>query len=214
MMKSLLVVLVLLFSACSMEPVPNSWEYKSSSYFESYKKNFLYDKEILAEADLESAEAYAKRGADVTQLASIYLGKCALNIAVGADDECKEYLEIEDLVSCPRIKNYYKMLQKDFDTLDIKMLPSKYRDLIRAMQKQDAQELNSIVQKMDDPVSQLLAISLSADLISKETLEKAIESSSFHGYKKGTISLLHKLELQTEDYREKELIKKKLDVLK
>lgn len=196
-----------------MEPAPNSWEYKSSSYFESYKQNFLYDKEILAQADLESAESYAKRGADVTQLASIYLGKCALNIAVGVDDKCKEYQEIEELVSCPKIKNYYKMVQKEFNDLDVKMLPPKYQDFIVAVQQEDAQQANQLVQKIDDPVSQLLAISLLGDEVSKETLLSAIETLSFYGYKKGVVFLLNKLETKTTELEEKELIRKKIKLL-
>lgn len=214
MIKSLLIVFVLLFSACSMEPAPNSWEYKSSSYFESYKKNFLYDKDVLAQADLESALSYAKQGTDATQLASIYLGKCALNIAVGLDDKCIEYQEFEELVSCPKIKNYYKMVQNNFEQIEIEMLPPRYRDFVLSMQKQDVKRANSIIQKMDDPVSQLLTISLLGESVTKETLQKAIEASTFYGYKKGTISLLKKLEIKTDDAKEKELIEKKLDFFK
>ncbi len=214
MIKSLLILFVLLFSACSTEPVPNSWEYKSSSYFESYKKNFLYDHDILAEADLESAVSYAKQGTDVTQLASIYLGECALNIAVGVDDTCKEYQEIEGLVTCSKIKNYYKMIQKDFDNIDVAMLPSRYRDFIVAMQQEDMVQANSNIQKMEDPVSQLLAISLLGDTATKEILEQVIETTSFHGYKKGSMFLLKKLEIKTNDAQEKELIRKKIELLK
>lgn len=214
MIKSLLILFVLLFSACSTEPAPNSWEYKSSSYFESYKKNFLSDNDILAEADLESAVSYAKQGTDVTQLASIYLGKCALNIAVGVDDTCKEYQDIEELVTCPKIKNYYKMIQKDFDNLDTAMLPSRYRAFIAAMQQKDINKANSIVQKMDDPVSKLLAISLLNDAVTKETLQQAMESSAFHGYKKGSIFILNKLEMKTNNLQEQELIRKKIELLK
>ncbi|MDH4944806.1 hypothetical protein [Sulfurimonas sp. C5] len=214
MIKSLLILLILLFSACSTEPAPNSWEYKSSSYFESYKKNFLSDNDILAEADLESAVSYAKQGTDVTQLASIYLGTCALNIAVGVEDSCKEYQDIEELVTCPKIKNYYKMIQKDFDNLDTEMLPARYRAFVIAMQQKNTEQANSIVQKMKDPISQLLEISLLVDAVTIETLQQAITSSSFHGYKKGSIFLLNKLEMKTNDLKEKELIRKKIELLK
>ncbi|WP_304545073.1 hypothetical protein [Sulfurimonas microaerophilic] len=213
MIKTFLIVSLLLFTSCSMEPAPNSWEYKSSSYFESYKKNFLCDKEILAQADLQSARSFAKRGGDVTQLASIELGKCALNIAVGINDKCAEYQEMEELVSCPRIKNYYKMLQKEWGDIDLEMIPAKYKEFVAVMQKGDLTQANKIVQKIDDPVSKLLAAALLGDEVSKETLSGSIETMSFYGYKKGIVFLLKKLRDKTEDPQAKRLLIKKLELL-
>ncbi|QOP40276.1 hypothetical protein [Sulfurimonas marina] len=213
MIKAFLIVSLLLFTSCSMEPAPNSWEYKSSAYFESYKKNFLYDKEILAESDLQSARSFAKRGGDVTQLASIELGKCALNIAVGIEDKCAEYQEMEELVTCPRIKNYNKMLQKEWDDIDLSMVPSKYKDFVEAMKKGDLSGADTTVQKIDDPVSKLLALALLGDEVSKETLNGSIEIMSFYGYKKGIVSLLKKLRDKIEDPQAKRLLIKKLELL-
>lgn len=207
------VLVALVFGGCSLDQRPNDWEYKSTRYFEAYKNDFLHDKALLAQADLSSAVNYAKRGADFSQLASIYLGKCALNIAVGIEDGCKEYLELQDQLDTPKFDNYYRFIQKDFAQLDRAMVDEKYEDFIQALQKGDHAGANKAIEKMEDPVSKLLALALFEDA-TKETIEHTIETLSFYGYKKGVITLLHRLETRTTDPKEKGQLHKKIELLR
>ena len=85
---------LLLFSACSFKSPPNQWQFKSTAAFDSYTKNFLSSNDALAKNDLSRAIKHAKQSADLKMLARVYLGECALNISVGIDDNCKDYLNI------------------------------------------------------------------------------------------------------------------------
>jgi hypothetical protein len=197
-----------------MQPPPNSWEYKSALAFESYKTNFLKSKENLAANDLKRAKSLAKSSSDLTQLAAILLGECALNIAVGKEDDCSKYQKIEDLIECPKIKNYYRFLQKDFSKIDPLKLDQKYRPFVEALREKNYQQVNIAIQNIQDPVSKLVAISLlDKKKLSKATIKDGIEKLSFFGYKKGVLYLLKLYLEKTKTKEERDIITKKIKIL-
>ena len=213
MMRFALSLLLLLFVGCSFKSEPNLWEYKSAQSFESYKQNFLKGNDLLAKHDLEQAIKHAKSSADLSQLASVYLGKCALNKAVGREDECKEFQDIQDLISCQKLQNYYRFLQKDLKHLDSSYLPSRYRDFADALKENNMQKTNKALQKMDDPVSMMLALSLLGKNATRQSIEAALQKASFYGYKKGVLHLLKELEKREDDPEKKSVLKKKIEIL-
>jgi hypothetical protein len=86
--KILLFIFLLQFNGCSFKTPQNKWQFKSVNAFSAYTKNFLSAKDTLAKDDLKRAVNHAKQSANLSQLARIYLGECALNISVGLKDNC------------------------------------------------------------------------------------------------------------------------------
>lgn len=111
MIKITLLLFSLLISGCSFKTPVNEWQYKSSSAFNMYTKDFLTGDETLAKNDLSRAIMHAKKSADLSQLARIYLGECALNISVGVQESCDKYRSISHLVNDDSLDAYYHLIQ-------------------------------------------------------------------------------------------------------
>lgn len=131
-LKLLFILLVtIVFSACSFKPPANQWEINSANAYNNYTKNFLMQNIELANSDLKSSIKYAKQSANFEQLARIYLGKCALNISVGINDKCEEYKEVKDLINSLELEVYYLMLQNSLKQSDIELLPKEYKEFLK-----------------------------------------------------------------------------------
>ena len=213
-LRTLLLFATLLFVGCSFKTEPNLWEYKSAQAFESYKQNFLKGNDLLAKHDLAQAIKHAKSSADLSQLASIYLGKCALNKSVGIQDTCNEFQDIQELIACPKLQNYNRFLQKDFTHLKIKYLPSRYQEFAAALKNDNTQQANAKLQQMEDPVSMMLALALLGENATKESVEMTLQKASYYGYKKGVLHLLKELIQRETDPKKKAVLQKKIEILK
>ncbi len=209
----LLAIAILLLSGCSFKTPDNSWQLKSSSAFESYKKNFLYGYDRLASNDLQSAVAHAKMGADFTTLARVYLGACALNISVGIQDECKNYKALSNLVEDQKLNAYHAFITSSLETKQIQHLPAIYQKFALSILKSDQKSANEELIKMDTITSQLLSAAIIKEKLSKTTIQSIIKSASFYGYKRAVIYWLKILKDRTTDTDEKKIINKKLSVL-
>ena len=209
-----LFLLALLLGGCSFKTPPNKWEYAATRAFESYKTNRLAQKDLLAKSDLKRAKEAAKSSSDLRDLASIELGVCALDIALGKPNNCSEFEKIRPLIECPKLQNYALFLQKKWYKIETDQLPKKYRDFTEAMQANDAKKANLAIQKMQDPISAMVALALLGGAANKESIETTLKKVSFHGYKAGVIHLLQLLEKKTSDTNEKRKIEQKLEILK
>ena len=109
---SLILFIAVFFGACSFKTPPNQWQHKSANAFNTYVKDFMHGEDSLAKSDLKRAIKHAKKSSDLTTLARVYLGKCALNISVGIDDKCEEYKNISHLVEDEELLNYYSVITK------------------------------------------------------------------------------------------------------
>lgn len=215
-MRRVFVVLLIvtIFVGCSLKTKPNLWEYKSAQAFESFKNNFLKGRESLAKSDLKRAVEIAKSSDDLTQLASIYLGKCALELAVGQKDKCEDFHQIQKLVRSKKLDNYYYFLQNDTKRLDPKFLPKRYKGFANVLKKGDYKAANKAIESIEDPVSAMVSLSLLGDKALKKSIKNVLKKVSFYGYKKGVIYLLGRLVKKTIDPQEKEKLQKKIAVLK
>jgi len=155
--------MIFLLGGCSFKSPDNNWQYKSTSAFGSYQKNFLGAKEIMAKNDLKRAIAHAKVSADLTTLARVYLGECALNIAVGLDDECSKYKDIRDVVNDTKLDAYYAFLTNSLKEEDIKNLPEVYQNYSWHVRKGELDKANEDIQNIEVVSSQLIAFSLLKD---------------------------------------------------
>lgn len=204
---------VLLFmNACSMKTPPNDWQIQSSVAFNSYTKNFLQGDDAIAKSDLKRAIAHAKSSADISSLARIYLGTCALNRSVGIIDTCHDYQIIEDLINDSSLKTYYAFLMLHYQDVDINLLPKPYKSFFKYISlKEYSKAISSI---KDAPISsQIIAHSLIKEYLNEEEIENILDKASYYGYKKAVIYWLEYLEKTTTDENKKEISRKKIMIL-
>ena len=184
MIKISFFLFFILFSGCSLKTPPNEWQYKSATAFNSYTQDFLADNETLAKNDLARAIKHAKKSADLTQLAKIYLGKCALNISVGINDNCKEYANISDLVNDNMLNAYYNFIHLSLKKEQIKYLPKNYHSFAKNLMKKDFKNANEAIFNMPKATSSFLCASLIKDNITPGSRQKILNLASYYGYKK------------------------------
>lgn len=209
---ALLFISLLLLSACSFKSPPNQWQYKSTAAFDSYTKNFLSANDALAKNDLSRAISHAKQSADLEMLARVYLGVCALNISVGIDDECKDYLLISDLVDDKSLDAYYSFITLKPKYL-VENLSSQYRDFALAIRERNFAKANSEILTIDKTTSKLLAAALIKDKLSEVTRDEMINIASFYGYKKSILFWLNEAMLNAVDEGKRKNLSKKISIL-
>ena len=175
--------LLLLLSGCSFKSAPNVWQKKSTTAFNSYQKDFLSQREVLAKSDIRRAVYHAKMSADLTQLAKVYLGECALNISVGLSGGCKEYKEIEVVVQSKELSSYYHFITSSLTKEHIESLPEHYRVFATYLLEGKIKEANREVLLFERVTSSLLTAKLLDDKLLDENREKIVDLASLYGYK-------------------------------
>ena len=214
-MKSyILIIFLLIFTGCSFKSAQQDmWRKDAATSFDTYSNYYLKGETTLASVALKSAISSAKSSADLTPLSKIYLGTCALHIAVLIDDSCLEYKAIKDMLKEENNSwDYYHMLQKNFDKITIKNLPPQYADFVTAMQKKDFKSAFYSIKKMSQTSSKLIAASLMREHLNEKEIQNIIDVASFHGYKKAVIRWLEFLKEKSSDVK-KQKIQKMLDIL-
>jgi len=209
-----LFMILLLLSSCSFKATPNKWQYDSSNAFDSYTKNFLSSNDTLAQENLDMAIKHAKKSADLTTLARIYLGECALNISVGLKDECNSYLSIADLVDDKRVDAYYHFITLQLDKLYIEHLSKNYKLFAMHLSKKEFIKAQHELLNISKDTSKLVAASLIKDSLDSKTREEMIKVASFNGYKKSVIFWLNESKINSTDKNERRKIAKKISILK
>ena len=214
MIKALLLTLsLLLLSACSFKSPPNQWQYKSTSAFDSYTKNFLSSNDALAKNDLSRAIKHAKNSADLTMLARVYLGECALNISVGIKDRCEDYKSIKDLVNSEKLDAYYNFITLNLGEAQLLQLDSAYKDFASYLSKKDFINAENEISGISKPTSKLLAASLMRTSLSTKTRQEIIDVASFYGYKKSVLFWLNEAKENSTNKSERKSLAKKISIL-
>ncbi len=213
MTKVLFFTVFLLFAGCSFNAPKNSWIYQVSNSYELYKKNLLKGNDELAKENLKNAVKEAKSSADLSSLAKIYLGECALNNALGIEDKCRKYLDLKDVADSKELQNYYYLVTKDIKKTDPSLLPVKYKYLVKYIKKGDYRSANKAVSEIQTPSSRLIAIYILGDNAYKTTIKSSIKFFSYYGYKKAVLHLLKKYYIIETDKTEKAKIKKIIKVM-
>jgi hypothetical protein len=214
MIKKFLLILVMsLFSACSFKTAPNQWQYRSTNAFSSYTQNFLSSKDIAAKNDFRRAVNHAKVSADLSSLAKIYLGKCALNISVGIEDHCLKYRNISPTLESKSLKNYYNFLTLNIESQDLDLLPVQYQDFAKNLLNADYVKANQEIRNIEKITSKMLAGALLKEHIQEESIKDIIKDASLHGYKKSVLYWLKRLKQVSKDTKQIAIINKKIEVI-
>jgi aryl carrier-like protein len=214
MIKVTLLSIALVFlSACSFKSPPNQWQYKSTSAFDSYTKNFLSSNDALAKNDLNRAIEHAKHSADLTMLSRIYLGKCALNISVGIKDSCQDYKNIAPLVNDKTLEAYYNFITLQLDSIQLLNLNNEYRDFASYIKLKQYSKADIQISKISRPTSKLLSASLMKNNLSSKTRKEILDLASFYGYKKSVLFWLKNIRDNTNDEIKRHNLSKKISIL-
>jgi hypothetical protein len=183
----------LLLAACGNNPPVPDWKKDSASLIEKYKKAELKGENKLADRYFEQALASAGSTAKLEETARLYLIRCATRHASLNLEPCSGYLEYASLGANPEDEAYNLFLSGQWTKLDGGKLPEQYRALAA---NRDAGRNLGILQKIDDPLSRLIAISVV--VIRKQAddpiLALAAETASAQGWRKPLLVYLKILE--------------------
>ncbi len=198
MRKTLLVSFALLLSACGGSPPVPDWKKDSVSLIEKYKKAELKGENTLAERYFEQALAAAGSAARIEETARLHLVRCATRQASLGFEPCSGYLTYAAHSNNPEDEAYHRFITGQWDRLDSGKLPAQYRDFAA---NRDAARNAEIVQKISDPLSRLIAVSLA--VMRKEadeaTLNLAAETASEQGWRKPLLVYLKLLESRASE---------------
>ncbi len=188
-MKTLFALACLLaLTACSSGPPTPDWKTDAADLIERYQKHALLGENTLAERYFQRAVGATGGAGRVTETARLWLVRCATRRAMLIDDTCAEYAEIATIAPNAANHAYYQFLALRWDALDVALLPSQHRDLVRA----PADKRHGMLSRIADPLARLLDASL---LVMRQeadaaTLALAAETASERGWRQPLLTYL------------------------
>lgn len=192
-----LASLFLLVACGSGGPPPPDWKTDSADLIERYKKHALLGENTLAERYFQQAITATGGAGRVADTARLWLVRCATRRAMLIDDACVEFAELAKIEPNAADLAYYRFVTLRWDDLDVALLPSHHRDLVRAPVGKRQDTLSRIA----DPLARLLDASL---LVMRresdaQTLELATETASSQGWRQPLLTYLKLLEKLASD---------------
>ena len=186
--------LVLLTACGSGGPPPPDWKTDSADLIERYKKHALLGENTLAERYFQQAVTATGGAGRVADTARLWLVRCATRHAMLIDDACTEYADLAQIEPNAADHAYYQFVTLRWDAVDVSLLPSQHRDLVRAPSGKKQASLS----RVDDPLARLLDASLL--VMRKEsdaaTLALATETASSQGWRQPLLTYLKLQEKQ------------------
>lgn len=193
------LLFVLTFTGCSFKSPPDIWRYESKNAFESYIKNRLSGNNELAQSDYKRALSHAKRGADIPLIATLALGRCSIEYSLSSHLACEDYLSVASIGGNSEHHAFYALLQKRFTQEQTLHMPKQYRAFAQALLIEEHHRIESEILDMEPITSKIIAARIVEESLSKDTLEKIVESAAFYGYKE---SVIHFLNVKTKRFKE------------
>jgi len=186
---------LVMLTACSSGPPTPDWKTDAADLIERYQKHALLGENTLAERYFQRAITATGGAGRVTETARLWLVRCATRRAMLIDDACAEYAELAAIAPNAADHAYYQFLTLRWDALDVALLPSQHRDLVRAAADKRHETLNRIA----DPLARLLDASL---LVMRQeadaaTLALAAETASERGWRQPLLTYLKLQHAQT-----------------
>jgi hypothetical protein len=159
-MRSIIPLLLLLAGCASGDPAPD-WKLRAFAATEQATQNYLQGRTRAAEKAADLAIQELSKTGQPDQVAQAQLVFCALRVASLSFDDCpgfKNYLA--DATQAQRA--YYAYLSGTFAGLQSSLLPAQHQPVVMtgaslAASTSSPQALIQAVQKIEDPVSRLVA---------------------------------------------------------
>jgi hypothetical protein len=216
MKKLFIPFLFLLICCCSSQPIPQ-WQDTSSRQLESYKINFLEDKEDAIEPHFLKAKKAISSNNDLNLLAAVYLTKYALHTASLENFDGSDFLRIEKLQPNADNRVYFDFLMGNFAVVKSGKLQSPYSRILSLTGDKMATARDFAA--IDDPLSRLIACGVWTKyvLVDESILQLAIDTAAKNGWRRPLWAYLNKLQSYYEDHKESakaQNIKERLELLK
>lgn len=220
-MKNLFCLLfpLLLLAGCGAKPEP-VWIAAGHKQLETFKQDFLTGhKPAITELHFRKAVEEIKKGGDADLLGKAWLTRMALQVAVGEEPEDREYLKTEAVEAVPANRNFYRFLKGDAVTVEVSLLPERYRPFWMAFRSGDAAKAAVTIAAIEDPLPRLIAAGLTARhrLENEAILRIAVETASQNGWKKALLTWLERLQSSHEAAGEAEkasTIRSRIELMK
>ncbi|PIP08967.1 MAG: hypothetical protein COX51_01380 [Syntrophobacteraceae bacterium CG23_combo_of_CG06-09_8_20_14_all_50_8] len=196
MKKLSALVLCLLLTGCgASKPVPD-WLNTSYNQLENYQKNYLSGTEKIAVVQFKGAINEIKKSGDLEILSKAYLIRMALQTATLENVNDDEYLKIDALQPSLPNRSFFAFLKGEINQVDDSLLPQHYRGFCKALRQSAGAESLQEIEKMEDPLSQLIALGIIVRLRqdNEDVLKKAIDVASAQGWKKPLLVYLDRLQ--------------------
>lgn len=192
MRNLLLVSLALALAACGGSPPAPDWKNDSVSLIAKYSKAELKGQNTLAERYFEQALAATGGAARLEETARLHLIRCATRQTSLMFEPCTGYLALAKFAGAED-EAYHHFISGQWDGLDGSRLPGQYRDFLA---NRDAAINPGTLQKISDPLSRLIAISIAVmrKQADDATLNLAAETASEQGWRKPLLVYLKLLE--------------------
>jgi alkylhydroperoxidase/carboxymuconolactone decarboxylase family protein YurZ len=205
MKKFLWIAVFLLLAGCGTTKPAASWLSAGNNQLDNYKRHYLSGQDKIAAIEFNEALREIKKSGDLELLARAHLIRMAMQTAMLQEPVGAEYLKIEAAQSSPANRNFYAFLQGEIAQVDDKLLPRQYLGFIAALKRQDAGERLRAIEKLDDPVSRLIAVGILVRLgqDNEALLQKAIATASAEGWKKALLAYLTRLRAYYEGKQER-----------
>ncbi|MEA1982920.1 MAG: hypothetical protein U9N39_05185 [Campylobacterota bacterium] len=210
---ALLISTVFLFSSCSFGKKPNAWESRSSNNVKIYTDAYLSSNDLIARSSLSKAIKNAKQSDDLSSLATIYLGECALNISVGIENECSKYANLQDLVQSDSLDAYYSLIRKKIVKKQLVYLPKHYRAFATSYLKKDYKKAIEELLAIEQTSSALVCAALIKDELNRSSREAVMKRASVYGYKRAIIFWLKEMQMHSKSSTEISKIERKVAIL-
>lgn len=203
MKKHLLLIICLLFLGCASKPIPD-WLNISYNQLESYKKSYLSGEDKVAAIQFKAAINEIRKSGDLEILSRAYLIRMALQATALENTDDDEYLKIDALQPSLPNRSFYAFLKGEINQVDDSMLPQQYRGFCKALRQNAGAESLQEIEKMEDPLSQLIALGIIVRLRqdNEDVLKKAIAAASAQGWKKPLLVYLARLQSYYEGKKE------------
>jgi hypothetical protein len=186
--KTAILFITLLLCACAGGPMAPEWQSQSHASLERFRQHYLEGNTPLAQRDFAEAKTAVAATGRPELTARVELVRCALGTAALDLDACSGFDAVrDDALADDRL--YGDFVVGRLAEQDAASLPSQYRGIATG----DETSRNKALQRIEDPVSRLVAAGVLFRLgqLSPDGLDAAIDTASAQGYRRPLLAYLN-----------------------
>ena len=180
---------MLLLCACAGGPPAPEWQTQSQSALDNFRQRYLEGNSPAAARAFAQARSAVAATGKPELVARVELVRCALGVAALDFDSCAGFETLRADASADD-RAYADFLAAHWKDLEVSRLPAAYRDVART---RDEAAAGKLLQRIDDPVSRLVAAGalFRATSLSPDGLATAVDTASAQGYRRPLLAYLN-----------------------
>ena len=188
-MRGLIVPVGLLLGACAGGPSPPVWQSQSHASLERFTQHYLEGDSQAAERSFAEVKAAVAATGKPELAARVEVARCALGTAALDVDACAAYESLR-ADATTQDQAYGDFVTGHGREQDASKLPEQYRSVATA---HDEGARNKAMQKIEDPVSRLIAAGALFRLaqLSPDGLIIATDTASAQGFRRPLLAYLN-----------------------